>query len=225
MIKKILPCLVVCFFLFSCTYPQNDDSDLYDNLITTEKPTLNIKSYSIKDSYDSAIIYGEVENTGTIGAYFVRIDATIKDSLGTILDTDYTYLDPYALPEESCYGFTMYTDALYSATATVDMSVSYSGLTTDNPESGLTLSNVSESTVTYIHILGEITNNSSELKTYCRVDAIFYDETGKVIYCDYTYADPSSIGANYTNSFEIYTYLLPSEYSTYRVYATSSDNY
>lgn len=62
---------------------------------TSEQPFagLNIKSHSASISREYYEIVGEVKNTSTMPAEFVKVVATFYNSIGSVIGTDFTYTD------------------------------------------------------------------------------------------------------------------------------------
>ena len=193
------------------------------------KYRFSVKSYSISESIldQSAIIYGEVENAGTQGASFVKVNYVLKDASNQILASSYTYVDPSTIPASKTYPFIEYTDVKKILISSVDFSISYYDDTYKDPEENLLVQSSSISTdyYGYIEVSGKIKNTGSQALEYVKCHIIFYDSEGKVVYIDSGYASPSTIVAGDTNDFSCNTLIKPLDYSTYKIFATSSSNY
>lgn len=55
----------------------------------------------------------------------------------------------------------------------------------------------------YLHVVGEIENNTPNLITYVKATATFYDINNQVVGTDYTYTNPTDLGSGDKAPFEI----------------------
>lgn len=232
--------LMLCVFLAGC--PISDEDSRYRTTPTptpgpiytltptpaptpTPKTALSVLSYSIRDSYyGDARIYGEVKNSGTVGAEFVEVNATLYSSTGNVIGAEYTFCDPSTIPPGRTYSFTIFTDLSAGQIASVRLIPSYSFATSEDPEAGLRVQGVTQALDYFgdVEVLGEIHNSSNQTKEYCEAIATFYNAAGRVVYADYTFASPANIPAGATHAFKILTDVKPAEFSTYRVIAVSN---
>jgi hypothetical protein len=61
----------------------------------------------------------------------------------------------------------------------------------------------SKNSLGWLEIVGEVENQADQVSTYTKIVGTFYDETGKVIYTDYTYTDPSDVPAGARHPFKM----------------------
>lgn len=55
----------------------------------------------------------------------------------------------------------------------------------------------------WMHVVGQIKNIGAYATTYVKVIATFYDNTGRVVDCDFTFSNPDDLETNQTGSFDI----------------------
>ena len=55
----------------------------------------------------------------------------------------------------------------------------------------------------YLHVVGEIENNSPTKIQFVKVTGTFYDSNNQVVATDFTYTNPSDIGAGLKAPFEL----------------------
>ena len=162
-------------------------------------------------------IVGEVQNNTDYYLRFVKVTAHLMGSSGQVLATDYgyAYLDSLPPHEKACFVVLFLNPPIYSY-ATFD-AVDY--MTGGDPPPPL----VPQGTTGFVenshyHLTGKVLNNGSQLWRYISPIATFYDSTGKVVDCDFTYANPSQLPSGGTASFTIDSYTTRyQEVRSYRV--------
>jgi len=55
----------------------------------------------------------------------------------------------------------------------------------------------------YMHVVGELKNNSPSAETYVKIIGTFYDINNQVVGAQFSYANPASVGAGDKAPFEI----------------------
>jgi len=158
---------------------------------------------SYTDTINYLHIVGEVQNTTSSNIEFGRIVATIYNSSGGVIATDftYTYLDILAPGEKSPFhvlsemppGFANYTlQTEYRTTSTP-------------PNRSLTILSQSSNvdSIGYLHIVGEVRNDSGHTIEFCEISGTMYDSGGKVVETDFTYTSISTLSPGQTSPFEL----------------------
>ena len=216
------------FVIAACELPP----DYYDPPSYPDIPPpdidLNVVSYSIWEETDgNGTIFGEIENLGSDGAYGVQVAAILYDSGGSKIGTRIGDSIPSTIPPSKIYPFQIETGIQKSLIATVDLEISYISSSTDDPESGLSVQNVAESTWIgdLLELTGEVRNTSPETKDFCRAVAVFYDSSDNVVYADLDYTDPSTIFSGEFCTFDMWTSIEAAQFSSYSTFAVSSTNF
>ena len=182
------------------------------------------------DSYGSYHIVGEVINVGDQPARFVKVVATFYDSSNVVIATDFTYteLDVILVGRKSPFDI-LFTDEgqipkIHHYSLSITFSYSASRLI------GLQILSNSSYTDHYgsMHIVGDIKNIGESTTTFVKVIATFYDSTGNVMDCDFTFSELDELVPNQISPFEILytrderipfieTYVLTAESSQYAI--------
>lgn len=140
-------------------------------------------------------VFGEVKNTGDVWLQFVKIVGTLRDGSGGIVDVDYTYTRTMYLPPEgiSPFDLTELDTAKSARVQSYSLIVEYREVA-PIPQK-LVILNVADSknSLGWLEIVGEVENQADQVSTYTKIVGTFYDESGKVIYTDFTYTDPSDV--------------------------------
>ena len=154
------------------------------------------------DSYDYLYVVGIAKNDGETNLEFVRISGTFYDSSNTVVDSDFTYtmidilkpnqLSPFKFMLDKPSGYDRY-----------ELDISFRE-TDDEPYDGLKIGSISsnEDEYGYYYINGEVENFGSESAKFVKVVAEVYDYNDKIIDVDFTYTDPSDIGAGQNAPFK-----------------------
>jgi len=76
-------------------------------------------------------------------------------------------------------------------------------LETDAPELEILSHNSFTDSIGYLHVVGEVKNNSPSTANFVKVIGTFYDSNDQVVATDFTYTNPSDISSGGTAPFEI----------------------
>jgi hypothetical protein len=58
-------------------------------------------------------------------------------------------------------------------------------------------------TVGWMEVVGQVENQADAISTYTKIVGTFYNETGTVIYTEFTFTDPSDVPARATYPFKM----------------------
>jgi hypothetical protein len=160
-------------------------------------------------------VVGEVQNNGAHSLKYVEIVGTFYDQSHTMIGTDYTFtlLDTLMPGDKSPFDLLETDTALAAQIKSYSLTTTY--LTTTPKPPGLEILSNSNSINTFgdYVVMGEVQNLKSQQTTYVEIIATFYNSTGAVVGCDYTYSNPSDLAANQTAPFKItfiYNEIVPS---------------
>mgnify|MGYP001765487739 CR=1 FL=1 len=181
-----------------------------DSNVTTDEP---YRSFAIlsKDSYtDSTGTFhaiGELQNTGSQAADYVKVVVTLYDSAGKVVGTDFTYteIDTVLAGQKSPFEVLELDNSVVSKMHDYELAIADANVTTTAPYRAFTILSQSHSvdiTGSY-HVVGEVRNTGTQSATYVKVVATFYDSAGDVVATDFGYTDPSTLAAGQTAPFEI----------------------
>jgi hypothetical protein len=150
-------------------------------------------------------IVGEVRNDTGSNVRFVNISATLRDSGGNVVDSDYSYSMIGILNPGMTSPFrVIFSDA--PSWSTYDLQVTWD--TTSQQPYALELLNSDsyfDSSDAY-HVVGEIRNQHAEQRTFVKAFVTLYDATGQVIGVDYDYTNPYDLNPSQTASFDCEVY-------------------
>jgi len=153
----------------------------------------------------SLYIVGEVHNTTSSNVQFVRINATLRDSGGNVVGSDYTYSDIYTLaPGMTSPFLVLFSDP--PAWASYDLVATWS--TTSRTPYPLEILNHTTRFDAYhaFHVAGEIRNQYGEQRTFVKAFVTLYDADHNVIGVDYAYTNPDDLNPGQTASFDVEVY-------------------
>jgi len=151
-------------------------------------------------------VVGEVQNSGDMHLEYVEIIATFYDSHDVIVDTDFTFADLSVLlvGRKSPFKVSLIDTEQSARVDHYSLEVTYDIFELGKPEGLEILSSSSYvDTFGWMHLVGEIKNIGVYPTTYVEVIATFYDNTGKVVDCDFTFSNPNDLKADQKASFEI----------------------
>lgn len=153
----------------------------------------------------SLYIVGEVLNRTTTNVEWIRIYATLRDSIGNVVGSDYTYSDIDTLtPGMKSPFFLLFSNP--PAWSTYELHVSYD-TTSDQPYPLEILNQTSYfGSDGSFHVTGEIRNQYVEERTFIKAYVTMYDNNGNVIGTEYTYTNPEDLIPGATASFEVEVY-------------------
>lgn len=171
------------------------------------------------DYYNYLHVVGEAQNTSPVNLQFIEIHIYFYGSTGNFLAHDYTYTYLNNLPahQKTCFeimlpvpsGWTSYRFA----------PVQY--ITDGFPLPPLTLidddGNYISATGSY-EINGTYKNATSATYDWVMPVGTLYNSAGKVVGCDYTYTDPSTLLPNQSGTFEmVFSGRNYAEVTSYRI--------
>lgn len=185
---------------------------------------------SYMDSFGYLHVVGEVQNIGDVAVHYVKIVVTFYDSSHVVVATDFSYttLDVILPGRKSPF------DILFTETSQIpkidhySLTVTFSA-TVSKPIGLQILSNSSYvDQWGYLHIVGEIKNIGSVKTTFVKIIATFYDQSGSVVDCDFTYSNPDELDPGQVAPFDImltnreripliYSYALTAESTHYAI--------
>ncbi len=148
-------------------------------------------------------IAGEVLNNTAYNRRFVRINATIYNESGVVIDTDFTYADLDIVKARSRSSFELLFPEP-TGYARVRLTVS-SSTTTAKPLGGLKVSAgiASVDDVGYFHWPGEVTNSNTFTAQFVQMLLTVYGARGQVLNTDFTFTNPYNVGAGQVAPFEL----------------------
>lgn len=160
--------------------------------------------YHFVDSIDYLNIVGEVLNDSFNHLRFVRITINIFNSSGQLLDTDFTYiyLDDLPARDKTCFNLSLPEPTGWSYYEFEAPTFWTDGSLLPN----LTLSNDSgsyDSTFGWYEIIGQVRNDHGSRVEFVSPVGTVYNSSGKVIGCDFTYANSTHLDTGQTSSFKI----------------------
>ncbi len=151
-------------------------------------------------------IVGEVRNdVFNLNVRFVQISGTLRDALGNVVDSDFTYAMIDVLTPGMKSPFLMiFLDP--PPWATYELAVTWS-TTTEQPYPLEILNHTSyfDSSDAY-HVVGEIRNQYAEGRTFIEAYVTLYDLDGKVIGVASSFTNPYDLAPGQTASFDTYVY-------------------
>lgn len=171
-------------------------------------------SSNLTDYSGDLLIVGEIYNNTSIKIEYVKITANIFNG-STFVATDYTYTSRDVIPPKTKACFKMYTD--YAGPYTKVSFQPPDFRDTSDPIPALSLSNIQRKTDYFgdVEIIGFIKNNSPATVEYAEIIGTFYNSIGKVVDCDYTFANSSTLSPNQSSSFKMSTYTPSTQVSDF----------
>lgn len=180
--------------------------------VTTIGPILSVVGniYRKEDCFGDMVLLGEIKNTGDMDASFVKINFTIRDSSGNVLDSDFTYIygsserlesgvitDTILKPSE-VGSFKLWANVPNSQVSSYDYIINYDTYPTTALKNNLSIvGNINEIDCDGNRkYAGEICNNGLLVSYFTSIVFTMKNSDGDVIDIDYTYVN----GSNYTTS-------------------------
>lgn len=174
----------------------------------TTAPDVIVESSNIFVPYDASsnwYLVGEVRNNTDSNVRFVRINATLRDSAGNVVDSDYSYsmIDVLTPQMESPFRI-IFTDP--PEWSTYELNVTWDE-TSEQPYPLQILNHTTyfDSYDAY-HAAGEIQNQYDENRDFVAAYLTLYDASGEVIGAEYTYTNPDELTPGQTASFDAEVY-------------------
>jgi hypothetical protein len=165
-----------------------------------------LSSSSLRDDTGAYHIVGEVKNNSpTDSMNHVKIVATLFDSSGKVIGTDFTYSNVDALRPAEKSPFEIILIDLRLSQKVGDYKLSVSGNKTQPLPTALKLSvdNSYRDSIGFYHVAGEVTNQGTQKAIFVKVSGTFYNSSGSVVAADFTYTDPKDLEPGQTAPFEI----------------------
>jgi hypothetical protein len=154
---------------------------------------------------DSWYIVGEVLNNTGSNVDFVRINATLRDSSGNVVGSDYSYSMIDTLSPSMISPFrVIFSDP--PTWSSYDLVVTWD--TTSQQPYPLEVLNSTSYFDNYdgYHVVGEVENQYSEQRTFVKAFVTLYDINGEVIGVEYSYTNPDELSPGQTASFDTEVY-------------------
>jgi len=209
--KKLLclSALVISAILASSVTAQELDEFLYLPIVIKNWPPgpgVHVLSSNAFEPYSSSLyIVGEVRNNTSSNVDFVRINATLRDSDGNVVDSDYSYsmIDKLTRGMTSPFKVWFWDPPAWSS---YELVVTWD--TTTRQPYPLEVLNSTSYFNSYddFHVVGEIRNQYSERRTFIKAFVTMYDANGQVIGADYSYTNPDELDPGQTASFDTEVY-------------------
>ncbi|MGC9349360.1 MAG: FxLYD domain-containing protein [Anaerolineae bacterium] len=153
----------------------------------------------------SLYIVGEILNNTSSNVEFVEISATLRDSSGNVVGSDYSYSMIDVLSPGMTSPFRIiFSDPL--SFSYYELSVNWH--TTSDPTYPLEVLNSTSYFDSYdeYHVVGEIRNQYGEERRFAAAYVTLYDSAGEVIGADYSYTNPDDLSPGQTASFDTGVY-------------------
>lgn len=148
-------------------------------------------------------IVGEIKNSSSVAVHYVQVIASMYNTGGNILKSDYTYTDISTIPPGGKSPFEIMTSYI-NGVASYKLQWQASQTTYVDPKlEVLSHNSYYSASGNYLYIDGEIRNNSTSTMNYAKIVATLYDSGGSVVTTDYTYSDIDSIPAGGTSPFSM----------------------
>lgn len=170
-----------------------------------------LSSSQIRSEFGSTYIVGEVRNDLSDVVQFVQIVGRFYDSNGLLIDTDFTYTDLDLLRpgEKSPFRLIISDESVAQRIDNYTLAVNWDTVFADPAAlAAATVLTIQEGEHRmndngWYEIVGEVVNGGTDDTEFVKVVATFYDETGRVIDTDFTYADPTDVPAGQSAPFEL----------------------
>jgi len=108
--------LIVVFLISSCSIFSPDK----------KADCVLVGSVTVQEDFEGDIKFlGEIKNQGDGKALFVRIDFTMKNSSGSVIGTDFTYVNSTDLEPGAISSFECWTETTFADVATWDYEISW----------------------------------------------------------------------------------------------------
>lgn len=156
------------------------------------------------DFFGDVLIVGEVFNNTPNKLEFVRISANIFNG-NSLVDTDFTFTSLDIVQPNSRACFKMFTDYGGSYTRIGFEPVSFR--ITNDPIPNIRAVNVSRSADFFgdFRLLGLLRNDSSSTVEFANVIATMYGADNRVVDCDFTFPNNSTLSPGQSSGFEMFT--------------------
>lgn len=237
-VEVLILTALLAVFLTACG-SDGGDSDGGDGSggNTSKTYILKIKGAINKteDYFGDVRYLGEIENTGTGVATFVKITFTTYDSNDNVVSVDYTYINgnlyigSYGSGYDTALGpneygsFEVITDVPYDSVARYETNITYSTYDVAQPKISLAISGSITEQTDYSgdrEYLGEIINNGGGTAVFVRIDFTMKNSSDLVIGTDFSYINGNTCTTS--SGITIDTCLAPSEKGSFEVNTVTS---
>ena len=189
-------------------------------------PSVSVVSSSAYDNgYGDLYVVGEIINNTSDNVTFVRVTATLHNSGGDVLRSDYSYVLIDVLAPGQKAPFKIYFSDYPTEYTTYQLLVTYS-TTIESAKSDVSVlsSSTWASGVGSLYTAGEVRNNTGGSIEFVKVVVTYYDAAGTVTNVDYTYTDIDILGPGQKGPFKIFADDRPYNTYTFSVdYRTTMD--
>jgi plastocyanin len=167
-----------------------------------------LSSSVIRTDFGYTYVIGEVRNDLSAVVESVQILARFYDSNGRLIDTGSasTELSQLRPGEKSPFKLSITDASLAQRIANYNLTVDWDMVSGSGKPAALRIQEGEQrlnETDEHYEIVGEVINEGSDETTSIKVITTLYDETGRVIGTDYTYAEPSELPTDQSAIFEI----------------------
>jgi hypothetical protein len=172
---------------------------------TPSVPPLEVRAGRDYLSHGYLHVVGEVVNKSDNWYDYVKIIGTFYDDGGTMIGTDFTYIELDRLGPQSTAPFNMAGELGGSAAAVAAYELIVQGDVTqggDYTDLTAAVSNEYDS-YGYHHMVGQVENVGETDCEYVKVVAAFYDADGNVVETDFTYTGLDVVPAGGKSPFEL----------------------
>ncbi|MBD3413276.1 MAG: hypothetical protein GF421_02460 [Candidatus Aminicenantes bacterium] len=112
---------LILFIILIC----NISCELFDFMNKSANCVL-VGDITVQEDFEGDIKFlGEIKNDGDAKALFVKITFTMKDSGGSVIDTDFTYVNSTDLDPGQTSSFECWTNASYSQVDSYDYEITW----------------------------------------------------------------------------------------------------
>lgn len=168
----------------------------------TQLVILSSRAYS--DSSNYLHIVGEVVNNSGGARQFTQISATLYNSSGQVVGSDFTFTEHDVVLPYRRSGFDLMASRPagyhhYRLTVTSDAAGSYSALENLGIHPGVG----STDGIGYRHYPGEVSNPNGFTTKFVEVFGTLYNGRGGVLYTEFTFTDPDTIPSHGSASYDL----------------------
>lgn len=154
-----------------------------------------LSSTRYNDSIDYLHVIGEVQNTSPDAQKYIKVTATFYDSTNRIVGTGFTFTDVDVLRpgEKSPFDVILDNKAQSEKVQNYRLVVSSDNTEPKPANLKLTIGDNYYDDIGYVHVLGEVTNQGTEITRYAKVSGSFYNEQNQIVATDFTFTEPSDL--------------------------------
>lgn len=154
-------------------------------------------------SSDYLHVVGEVMNNTNQVVGFVKISVNFYNSQGQLVGTEYTYANGYYIGPgvRTCFNISLSEPNGWTSYSFEP--VNYNTMTTQPLNLAVLNPNGSFDRYGDYNLIGEIKNNDSRTAKYPSVSATLFNEFGKVVGCDHSYANNDTLAPGQSSAFKL----------------------